>query len=150
VLLVWPRPPVTPERGELTAVPASRLARVKGAGVVLVTWVRERDGQLAFDPADVLPGDRWKLQLTCTPGAAAWVDVVVVQRGEASFPLPPRSVACGNTVTVPGAFRITGGAAELCAVLSDAPLDRARLAATPLIARLRNEDGAVCASLTAP
>lgn len=150
LVLVRARPPADPDVIGDAAAPASRIARVKGAGAIVVTWVRERDGAIAFDPADVLPGDRWKLQLTCDPGGAAWLDVVVLQRGAPSYPLPAQAIACGNAVVVPGAFRITGGAAELCAVLSDAPLDRARLAADLALRALRNDRGAVCTSLTAP
>lgn len=119
-----------------------RTARVKGAGPVVVTLVRERAGAIAFDPAEVRPDDRWKVQLTCAPGGAAWVDIVAYQRGVASFPLAPRRIACGNAVVVPGAFRITDGGADLCVALApDAP-DRARLTAG-------DRRGLVCSTLTA-
>lgn len=120
---------------------ARNVMRVKGAGLVVVTLVRERDGAITFDPDDVLPGDRWKLQLTCDPGGGAWADIAVTQRGATSFPLPPQPVACGNAVVLPGAFRITGGAAELCVLVSDAPPDRSWV---------RYDMGAVCRPLSEP
>lgn len=109
--------------------------RVKGAGVVVMTLVRERAGAIAFDPPDVDAGDRWKLQLTCAPGGAAWVELAVYQPGAApAFPLPPHRLACANNVVVPGAFRITGGGATVCARITPdapAPPDRARFPARP-------------------
>lgn len=122
------------------AVPA-RGVRVKGAGVVVVTLVRERAGAIAFDPPGVRDGDRWKVQVTCAPGGAAWVDVVAYQDGAASYPLAPQRLACGNDVVVPGAFRITDGGADLCVALAAEPPDRRKLSAG-------DRRGAVCAALT--
>jgi hypothetical protein len=150
-LLLWlqaKRPGVPPDP-ELVVASASRTVRVKGGGSgeasdVTVTLVRERDGAISFDPADISPGDRWKVQLTCAPvGGAAqasspaslaslssvWIDVAVVQQGKAGFPLAPALVACGNDVVVPGAFRITGGGAAICVTLDAAEPDRARFVA---------------------
>jgi hypothetical protein len=124
------------------ALTAATTVRVKGAGDVVVTLVRERAGVIAFDPLEVLPDDRWKVQLTCAPGGAAWVDVAVVQDGRASFPLSAQQLACGNDLVVPGAFRITGGAAEICVALSDRPPARTRL-------RRGERSGAVCRALRA-
>lgn len=124
LLLVVLRPKDVPG-GELSAS-----VRVKGAGVVVMTLVRERDGAVAFDPIDVRESDRWKVQLTCAPGGRATVEVVVYQAAEpAAVSLPSQSFACGNDIVIPGAFRITGGAATICARLSDASLPP--LPATP-------------------
>lgn len=111
-----------------------RAVRVKGAGVVVMGLVRERGGAVTFDPPDVRDGDRWKVQVTCGPGGAAWVEVVVYQAGAPPmFPLAPARVGCGNSVVVPGAFRITGGAATVCArITPDAPARRATLPLTPM------------------
>lgn len=124
LLLVVSRPKDVPG-GELSAS-----VRVKGAGVVVMTLVRERDGSVAFDPTDVRESDRWKVQLTCAPGGRATVEVVVYQASEpAAVALPSQLFACGNDIVIPGAFRITGGAATICARLSDASLPP--LPATP-------------------
>jgi len=113
LLLVIIRPKDT-QNGELGAS-----VRVKGAGVVVMTLVRERGGAIAFDPLDVRDSDRWKVQLTCAPGGGATVDVVVYQPGEpAVIALQAQRFACGNDVVLPGAFRITGGAATVCARMS--------------------------------
>lgn len=114
--------------------------RVKGAGVVVVRLVRERDGAIAFDPDDVRDTDRWKVELTCAPGGAAWVDVAVVQGAEVAFPLAAQQVGCGNAVAVPGAFRITDGAAEVCVALGPRAPDRDQL-------RVGDRRGAVCRRL---
>ena len=54
-------------------------------------------------------GDRFKVIMTCPPGMRGAFDVVVYEHGEAAFPLePPRGIACGNGVAIPGAFRATG------------------------------------------
>jgi hypothetical protein len=124
VLLLWLRTP-----GD-DALPGRR-ARVKGAGLVSLRLVRERGGVVAFDPADVAPDDRWKVELTCASGAPLWTDVVVYQPGGASFPLSPRPITCGNQVGVPGAFRITDGGATICVALGSAAPDRLRLARGP-------------------
>jgi hypothetical protein len=118
LLLVILRPRTT--EPELTGA----RVRVKGAGVVVMTLVRERDGIVTFDPTDVRDSDRWKIQLTCAPGGAAFVEVVVEQPGATpAVALPSQRFACGNNIVIPGAFHITGGAATICAKLlpSDAP-----------------------------
>lgn len=54
-------------------------------------------------------GDRFKVIMTCPPGMRGAFDVVVYEGNEAAFPLePPRGLACGNGVAIPGAFRATG------------------------------------------
>lgn len=108
---------------------AAAVVHTKGAGAVAITLVRERGGAIGFDPDDVAPGDRWKIELSCAPGPVAWVDVAVIQGPAIAFPLPAQAVTCGNRVVVPGAFRITGGAAEVCVAIAEAAPDRARLRA---------------------
>ncbi|MBK9036926.1 MAG: zf-HC2 domain-containing protein [Myxococcales bacterium] len=129
-------------RSSAPDAPPANGARVKGVGVVVVTLVRERGGVVAFDPDDVRDDDRWKVQLTCAPGATTWVDVAVVQGAAVAFPLPAQPIACGNTVAVPGAFRITDGDADVCVVVAAAPPDRARLGAG-------DRAGAVCRTVRA-
>jgi hypothetical protein len=136
VLALWLRAP----GGD--GAPGRRL-RVKGAGAVTLTLVRERAGAIAFDPRDVRADDRWKVQLTCDRAAPLWTDVVVYQRGLASFPLPAQPITCGNAVAVPGAFRVTDGGATICVALGGAAPDRARLARGP-------RGAMVCAALIAP
>lgn len=105
-----------PDRGPGALVAS---VRVKGAGLVDLTLVRERAGAIAFDPPDVGDADRWKVQLTCAPGGGAQVEVVVYQPGAPpAIALPARPFACGNAVVLAGAFRITGGAATVCARLA--------------------------------
>lgn len=125
------------------ALPGRRVA-MKGGDVVL-DLVRERGGSVAYEPDTFLAEDRFAIRFTCPHTAALHVDVAVYQDGEASFPLPPTVVECGNRVALPGAFRITGRSPATVCVLFDehAPPDRA-LAGAARPSTLRN---AVCATL---
>ncbi len=136
ILLVWLRAPGTV--GE-----PGRRTRIKGAGTVALTLVRERAGVIAFDPADVTADDRWKIQLTCGNPAPLWTDVVVYQPTGAAFPLPAQAITCGNAIAVPGAFRITDGGATICVALGASAPDRTRLARGP-------RGPMVCAAVMAP
>jgi transposase len=122
--------------GRDDARPPGRPAQVaiKGAGVVVVSTVRDRAGAITFDPSGFRTTDRWKLRITCAPGAALWVDVVVRTTGEApAFPLAAQRIACGNQVALDGAFRLTTAApTALCVALTIAgPADRAALVRDP-------------------
>jgi hypothetical protein len=88
----------------------SNVASIKGGGDVVLGLVRERGGAIRDDVTTFLAGDRWKLEVTCDPGASAWIDLAVVESGAttADHPLAPARVACGNKVAIPGAFSLTG------------------------------------------
>jgi hypothetical protein len=103
IALVVLRPREAPER-------FSNVASIKGGGDLVLGLVRERGGAIRDDVTTFLAGDRWKLEVTCDPGASAWIDLAVVEDGAttADHPLAPARVACGNKVTVPGAFTLTG------------------------------------------
>lgn len=96
-LAVWPRDPARED-----------VVRVKGVGDVVLGVVRERDGTIRDDATTFLPGDRWKVVVTCPPAASAWVHVDV----DGDRPLAPARIACGNRVVVPGAFHLTGDLAN--------------------------------------
>lgn len=126
-----------------SSLPARRI-QIKG-GEVALDLIRERGGSVGYEPDAFLPEDRFKILFTCPSPAAMHVEVVVYQDGEASFPLPPTTVECGNRVALAGAFRITGRSpAVVCALFDEgAPPDRARLAS----ARPEDLEGAVCTAL---
>jgi len=84
------------------------LVRVKGVGDVVLGIVRERDGVIRDDATTFREGDRFKIVLTCPPAASAWITVDV----SGDHPLPPTQISCGNRVVVPGAFHLTGTAAN--------------------------------------
>lgn len=108
---------------------------VKGAGVVAVSAVRDRDGAIAFDPSGFRTSDRWKLRVTCAPGAAIWADAVILTDGDPApaFPLAAQRIACGNQVALDGAFRLTDAApTRLCVALGERPIDRGALDPTTL------------------
>lgn len=87
---------------------------VKGVGEVTVGVVRERAGAITYDAREYLPGDRWKVIVTCPPSAGAWIDVTV----GSDRPVAPAHLACGNRVVVPGAFTLDGGANRVCVRVS--------------------------------
>ncbi|MDB4946755.1 MAG: hypothetical protein JWP97_6289 [Labilithrix sp.] len=104
-------------------------ARTKGGGIDFVL-VRDDDHEIAEAGGTYRDGDRWKALVTCPAGVHAAWDLVVLDRGEAFFPLEPQGdLACGNHVPLPGAFRTTGHAPlTVCLVWSDgAAVDREAL-----------------------
>lgn len=117
LFVVWPRDAVREDA-----------VRVKGVGEVVLGLVRERDGQIRDDATTFLPGDRWKIVLTCPPAASVWIDVDV----GGDRPLPATEIACGNRVVVPGAFSLTGTAPNrICVRVASAPdADAARACVT--------------------
>lgn len=77
-----------------TEHPGPRIA-IKGGGELIVSVVRETGG------------DRYKVRVTCSAPTEIEAEVVVFQDGEASSPLPPARLRCGNQVVLPGAFTLT-------------------------------------------
>jgi hypothetical protein len=106
--------------------------RIKG-GQLALELVRERGGDVARDPRTFGGGDRFAALVTCAPRAAPHWELVVFQGGEAFFPLDrEQPLRCGNRVSLPGAFVLTGSApANVCVVLGGAPLDRRVLGRGP-------------------
>lgn len=137
LLLVWGRRPDSPH----DATPG---LRTKGDEVGFAL-VREGEGG-AVDAGSVYhDGERFKALVTCPPAMRASWDVVVFERGEASFPLEAQAdLTCGNGVALPGAFRLTGREPmTICLVWSEqGPLERTDLAAkTPRdLARARCQE----------
>ncbi|HMI90069.1 MAG TPA: zf-HC2 domain-containing protein [Polyangiales bacterium] len=105
---------------------------VKG-GELALELVRARAGDVALDPRSFASGDRFAVLVTCPPPAPAHWELVVFQAGEAFFPLDStQPLRCGNRVSLPGAFALTGAQpAQVCVVLSAAPADRATLSRGP-------------------
>jgi hypothetical protein len=84
---------------------------VKGDTLSL-SLVRERNGVL-LAPTHHARGDRFKARITCAPGLRL-VDLVVRQDGALNLPIPTSHVDCGNATSIPGAFTLEGGVAEVC------------------------------------
>jgi hypothetical protein len=105
---------------------------IKG-GELALELVRERGGDVARDPRSFASGDRFAVLVTCPPPASAHWELVVFQAGEAFFPLDStQPLHCGNRVSLPGAFTLTGAQpAQVCVVLDAAIIDRATLSRGP-------------------
>ena len=118
----------TPDRSE-TGEGQTGHGRSKGDGMAFIL-VRD-DGEPLVEAQGVFrDGDRFKALVTCPPGMTASFDLVVLDAGGVSFPLEPaRSLACGNEVPLPGAFRLTGGEDETVCVVwrEDGEVDRGTL-----------------------
>jgi hypothetical protein len=86
------------------------VAYVKGVGDVVLGVVRERGGVVREDVLTFAPGDRFKIVITCPPGASTRAEVSVVDTGSkhVDHPLAPATIACGNRMVLPGAFTLTG------------------------------------------
>lgn len=107
-------------------------ARTKGDDVAF-TLVNEGEGVLPEAGGFYRDGDRLKALVTCPPGTRRAFDLVVYERGDASFPLAPGvGLECGNQVPLPGAFRVSGAERmTVCLVWSDAAVDREAVRRTP-------------------
>jgi hypothetical protein len=108
---------------------ASETSRVKGGSVAFVL-VRDDGERVTEDHGAFRDGDRFKAVVTCPPSMAARFDVAVFDADGAAFPLDAGdTLACGNEVPLPGAFRLTGEADEkVCLVWSeDGLVDRSAL-----------------------
>lgn len=104
---------------------------VKG-GELALELVRVDSAGRTLEPTHFAPDDRWKALVTCAPGSEARVALVVFQDGETSLPLEPESLAsCGNRRPLSGAFRLSGGPADVCVVLAKASSQQLMAAANP-------------------
>lgn len=93
--------------------------RVKSGDGIALTLIRERDGVVVEAPTGFRDGDRFRVLLTCPPGAPV-VDVVVVQGEQVAYPLDG-PFDCGNRVALPGAFRLTGAEPVWVCAVEGAP-----------------------------
>jgi hypothetical protein len=132
VLLVVFLLPGGPRKDRSGLAPAPSRIAFKG-GELTIVLVRERDGATLNDPETFMPGDRFKVLVTCPPGEELFWDLAVFQNGQTDFPLDPAEViACGNRVPLPGAFQITGrAAADVCLLTAPQAIIRADIAANP-------------------
>jgi hypothetical protein len=122
-------------------LPGHRVS-IKG-GELLIALVRERDGVRQDNPSAYLDGDRFQVQLSTPPGTHSF-DLVVLQDGQAFFPLEPGALHGGNR-QVAGAFRLTGpGDAAVCAMVDEGRVSRDQLQALGAQAL---EDSAACVTL---
>jgi hypothetical protein len=82
-------------------------AGVKGDAVAF-SLVRDDDERIDDAKGLFHDGDRFKAVVTCPPPLGATFDLVVYDAAGASFPLARARVVCGNSVPLPGAFRLSG------------------------------------------
>ena len=93
--------------------------RPKGDAAVL-ELVRESGGTMVEDASVFVDGDVFKVQLTCSrQGPVSW-QLSVFQGREVFFPLPAAEpIHCGNRVSLPGAFRVSGTSPALVCIAFD-------------------------------
>ncbi len=120
---------VAPWRG---AEQRENVVAVKGVGDVIIDVVRERAGVIRDDVRTYAAGDRWKVVVTCPPAASALFAVGVTESGrvEVDRPLVPATLTCGNRIVLPGAFELTGKAANRVCVDITSAEDRGRACVT--------------------
>jgi hypothetical protein len=107
-------------------LPGARVAW-KG-GELAIALVRERAGVVKQDPRAYRDGDRFQVLLSTPPGEHPW-DLVVLQDGEAFFPLAAGTSAGGNRVPI-GSFELTGpGEVAVCVMVAEGRIDHANLEA---------------------
>jgi hypothetical protein len=112
-------------------------------GELAIALVRERAGVIQQDPDAYRDGDVFQVLITTPPGTHPW-DLVVLQDGQAFFPLPAGTTPGGNRVPV-GSFELTGpGDAAVCVMAGEGRVEHAILEAegAEVLA-----DGAVCVTL---
>ena len=111
-LLLFVRRPDSPEPGPRV--------RVKGAGVLEVSLVRDRAGAVTVGADTYVPGDRFKVRVTCSAPTTVRAEVVVTDDDGVTRPLPAADLRCGNEAVLPGAFSLTGaGPAQVCLDVPD-------------------------------
>ena len=102
--------------------------RIKG-GDAMFSLARDDDEMIGDASGIYRDGDRFKALITCPADLDASWDLVVFERGEASFPLASASrLPCGNAVPLEGAFRLTGAEAMTVCVVWGEAIDRAKVA----------------------
>jgi hypothetical protein len=94
--------------------------RIKGDAVAF-TLVRDDEARITEAGGAYADGDRFKAVVTCPPGSQARFELVVWDDAGPSRPLgAARTLACGNDVALPGAFRLTGREhVRVCLVWAD-------------------------------
>jgi len=103
-------------------------AGVKGDAIAF-SLMRDDDERIDDARGVFHEGDRFKAVVTCPPPWGATFDLVVYDAAGPSFPLTRASVACGNSVPLPGAFRLSGsGEQTVCLTWG---MERDRLRAGP-------------------
>ena len=122
-------------------LPGARVA-YKG-GELAIALVRERAGVVKQDPSAYRDGDRFQVLLTTPPGQHPW-DLVVLQDGQAFFPLPTGTTPGGNREPI-GTFTLTGpGDAAVCVMAGEGLVEHSVLESSGAEALA---DGSVCVTL---
>jgi hypothetical protein len=98
---------------------------VKGDAVAF-SLVRDDDERIDDATGVFHDGDRFKAVVTCPPPLGATFDLVVYDVAGSSFPLTREHVACGNSVPLPGAFRLSGSGEETVCLTWGMERDRLR------------------------
>jgi hypothetical protein len=99
----------------------SRHMQYKG-GDFAMTLVRNRGGAISENPEKYLDGDLFSIQVTCPEAGRVSVDVVVFQGDEIFFPLKSGRITCGNRISLPSGFKLSGQReTTVCVVVGKLP-----------------------------
>ena len=111
-----------------TTQPGEQRIVFKGGDTVL-TVIRERQGKVTENPRTFREGDRFRLSLTSSNSHQTAVMVAIIQGDEVYHPYPEDlRVLLGNSVSIPGAFRLSGSlSTTICVVLNDNQPDQTAL-----------------------
>src|SRR5262249_44649342 len=112
----------------LSPVVSTTEPRIKRGGMTF-SLLREDGGRVEDEVDEYRDGDTFKAIISCPPSMSGTWELGVYQNGQAAFPLEPAKLSCGNTTTMPGAFRVAGRERETVCVIwgEDRAIDRSVL-----------------------
>ncbi len=120
-VLMWPMPPPAYISPNTTSPTTPHQLTPKG-GARTLTVIRERAGLVTTQPQSYRAGDRFRLEVSCSPPAQLYWRVEVQQGQETFDPYPTHPpVLCQNNASIPGAFRMTTGGEPVTICLHDDP-----------------------------
>jgi hypothetical protein len=100
---------------------------IKG-GELAISLARQRAGSIQHQPSAYMDGDRIQVRISTPPGEQPW-ELVVLQQGQAFFPLATGTTPGGNAVVL-GAFELSGpGDAAVCVMIGEGRPERALIEA---------------------
>lgn len=121
VVVMWPEPPPAYVSQD-TVLPTTPHQLTPKGGARTLTVIRERAGLVTAQPQSYRAGDRFRLEVSCSPPAELRWRVEIKQGQQTFDPYPEHPpVLCQNNAAIPGAFRMTTGGEPVTICLQDDP-----------------------------